>query len=68
MVMDVTYKRPEAGKRVYRIMIIQEVACFLVCLGLFLHGPFVAKTWLDPLWIQAYFVGIGMIFMNNIRT
>ncbi len=68
MVMDVTYKRPEAGKRVYRIMIIQEVACFLVCLGLFLHGPLVAKTWLDPLWIQAYFVGIGMIFMNNIRT
>jgi|688.fasta_scaffold44793_4 fatty acid desaturase len=68
MVMDVTYKRPEAGKRVYRIMIMQEVACFLVCLGLFLHGPLVAKTWLDPLWIQAYCVGIGMIFMNNIRT
>ena len=68
MVMDITYERPEAGDRVYRIMILQEIACFLVCLGLFLHAPLIAKTWLDPLWIHAYFVGIGMIFMNNIRT
>ena len=68
MVMDVMYERPEAGQRVYRIMIMQEVACFVVCLGIILHGPFIAKTWLDPLWFHAYFVGVGMIFMNNIRT
>jgi fatty acid desaturase len=68
MVMDVFYERPEAGKRVHRIMIMQEIACFLVCLGLVLHGPLIAKTWLDPLWIHAYLVSIGMIFMNNIRT
>ncbi|MCE2809944.1 MAG: fatty acid desaturase [Planctomycetaceae bacterium] len=68
MVMDVFYERPEAGKRVQRIMIMQEIACFLVCLGLILHGPMIAKTWFDPLWIHAYLVSIGMIFMNNIRT
>ncbi len=68
MVMDVFYERPEASNRVYRIMILQEFGCFLVCLGLVAHGPLIAKTWLDPLWIHAYLVSIGMIFMNNIRT
>ncbi|MFN9986969.1 MAG: fatty acid desaturase, partial [Pirellula sp.] len=34
MVMDITYQRPEASSRVYRIMLIQEAACFGVCLYL----------------------------------
>jgi fatty acid desaturase len=68
MVMDVFYERPDAGWRVYRIMILQEIGCFAVCLGLFLHGPLIAKTWLDPLLLHAYLVSIGMIFLNNIRT
>jgi fatty acid desaturase len=49
-------------------MILQEIACFLICLGLILHAPLIAKTWFDPLWIHAYGVSVGMIFMNNIRT
>lgn len=68
MVMDVFYERPEASRRVYKIMILQEIACFVICLGLILHAPLIAKTWFDPLWIHAYCVSVGMIFMNNIRT
>ena len=68
MVMDVFYERPEASRRVYKIMILQEIACFVICLGLILHAPLIAKTWFDPLWIHAYLVSVGMIFMNNIRT
>lgn len=68
MVMDISYVRPEANARVYRIMYIQEIACFLVCLGLVLHAPFIANTWLDPLWFHAYVVSVSMIVLNNVRT
>ena len=68
MVMDITYQRPEASSRVYRIMLIQEAACFGVCLYLFLHPLLIAKTVYDPLLIHAYAVSVTLIFMNNLRT
>ena len=68
MVMDITYQRPEASSRVYRIMLIQEAACFGVCLYLFLHPLLIAKTVYDPLLIHAYAVSVSLIFMNNLRT
>jgi fatty acid desaturase len=68
MVMDISYVRPEASNRVYRIMYMQEVTCFLVCLGLVFHGPLVVGTWLDPLWMHAYAVGVTIILLNNVRT
>lgn len=68
MVMDITYLRPEASQRVYRTMIMQEICCFALCVGLVLHGPLVAQTWLDPLWIHAYCVSVGLLILNNVRT
>ena len=68
MVMDITYVRPEAGKRVYRIMRMQEIACFIVAWFILLHGPLIAKTWLDPFWFYAYAVSLCMIILNNVRT
>ncbi len=68
MVMDITYVRPEASDRVARIMVVQEVACFLYFVGFILHGPLVAGTWLNPLWLHAYAVGLAIILLNNIRT
>lgn len=68
MVMDITYLRPDASDRVYRIMILQEIACFIVGLGIILHGPLVAKTWLDPFYIHVYLVSFALITLNNIRT
>ncbi|MCU0717633.1 MAG: fatty acid desaturase [Pirellula sp.] len=68
MVMDISYVRPEAGEKVYRIMRMQEVACLLVAWFILLHGPVIAKTWLDPFWFYAYAVSVAMIVMNNVRT
>jgi fatty acid desaturase len=68
MVMDITYVRPEAGARVYRIMRMQEAACFIAAWFVMLHGPLVAKTWLDPFWFHAYAVSVAMILLNNVRT
>ncbi len=68
MVMDITYERPEAGEKVYRIMLFQELCCFVVCWALVLHGPIVAQTWVDPLWVHAYLVSIGILTLNNVRT
>jgi len=68
MVMDISYVRPESSDRVYRIMTMQEIGCFLVCLGLVLYGPLYAGTWLNPLWIHAYAVSLSIIVLNNLRT
>ncbi len=68
MVMDITYVRPEAGTRVYRIMRMQELACLAVAWYIILHGPLIAKTWLDPFWFYAYAVSLSMIILNNVRT
>ena len=68
MVMDIMYVRPEAAKRVYRIMRMQELACFFVAWYVLLHGPLIAGTWLDPFWFHAYAVSVSIIVLNNIRT
>jgi fatty acid desaturase len=68
MVMDITYERPEGSKRVYQTMLIQELACFSVCAFIVLHGPFIAGTWADPLWIHGYLVSVSLLMLNNLRT
>lgn len=67
MVMDISYFRPDASKRVQRIRFIQELACFGVCLFIAFRNP-IQGIFYDPLWIQAYLVGIGLLTVNNIRT
>jgi fatty acid desaturase len=68
MVMDISYERPESGSRVFRIMLLQEFACFLVCVGMVLHAPLIAKTWYDPLWFHAYAMALALLNINNLRT
>lgn len=67
MVMDVMYYRPEAGKAVHRIMFMQELACFGVCMFIVFRTP-LRGEYFDPLWVQAYLVSVGLLIMNNIRT
>lgn len=68
MVMDITYERPEGNRKVRQIMLLQEACCFVVCLYIALHGPLIAKTWFDPLWLHAYCVGVAIVMLNNVRT
>ncbi len=67
MVMDPTYFRPDASPSVHRIRFMQEAACFALCVFLAVRGP-LRGVWLDPFWVQAYLMGLGVITMNNIRT
>ncbi len=67
MVMDISYFRPGAGKWVQRVRFVQELACFGVCLFIALRNPIQGK-YFDPLWVQAYLVGVGLLTLNNIRT
>ena len=67
MVMDIMYIRPDAGKAVQRMIFMQELACFGVCMVIALRNPIQGK-YFDPLWVQAYLVSLGLLIMNNIRT
>lgn len=68
MVMDPSYFRPDASPAVHRIRIIQEAACFALCVFLAVRGPLIRGVWFDPFWIQAYLMGLSVLMMNNIRT
>ena len=68
MVMNIMYERPEAGKRVQRMMLGQEIACFAVCMFIAFRAPVRFGQWYDPLWLQAYLVSVGLLVVNNIRT
>jgi fatty acid desaturase len=67
MVMDIMYFRPEAGRVVRRMMFLQEVGCFAVCMFIALRNP-LQGVYYDPLWTQAYLVSLGLLIMNNVRT
>ncbi len=67
MAMDIMYYRPDAGKAILRMMFLQELGCFGVCMFIALRNP-LQGIFYDPLWVQAYFVSLGLLIMNNVRT
>lgn len=67
MVMDIMYYRPEAGRAVRRMMFMQELGCFGVCMFIALRNP-LQGVYYDPLWTQAYLVSLGLLILNNVRT
>jgi fatty acid desaturase len=68
MAMDPLYVRPMNQGSVARTRFIQEVACAIFCWGFVLKGPLLMGVMLDPLWIQAYLMGVYVIFLNSVRT
>lgn len=67
MVIDPFYQRPAAGMRVQRIIVMQEVLCFLWCWG-FLAVNLRAGGVSDPIWPLIYAVGVGAVTINALRT
>ncbi len=67
MVMDIMYYRPDAGRAVRRMMFMQELGCFGVCMFIALRNP-LQGIFYDPLWTQAYLVSLGLLILNNVRT
>lgn len=68
MVMDPLYLRPEAGKKTRRVILIQEVACFLWTLVIAVILPALVGQWPTPFLIHAYLMSVCIVFLNSIRT
>ncbi len=68
MVVDPFYDRGAPTKDELRLVVLQEVGCFLWCLTFLLRGIFVFKDPLNPLWVTGYLVGIGVVTLNALRT
>jgi fatty acid desaturase len=68
MVMDPAYLRPLPTQETVRIIRLQEMTCFAMCLGLLLVSLLVFGRWPIPLLLQGYCTGVVIIGLNTIRT
>ncbi len=68
MVIDLFYLRGDYGPVARRNMRIQEVLCFLCCVGMVLRAPIASGTLIDGFLIQGYLVAVTLILINNVRT
>lgn len=68
MVVDPFYERPDASPRVYRIIVFQEVLCFIWCVWFIARVPIMFGTWFDSFWVWGYVTGVTIATLNAIRT
>jgi fatty acid desaturase len=68
MVVDPFYERTDANEKLMRIVYLQESLCFLWCVWFLIRHGVNTGVWLDPFWIVAYAVGVGIISLNELRT
>lgn len=67
LVIDPSYMRPIPAPNVMRIIFWQELACFVVCVAIFLVFLLFAR-WPYPIVIQAYLTAVLVVGLNSIRT
>lgn len=68
MLVDPTYQRPDASPKLMRMVIFQEALCFAWCVWFLVRGGIMRDTWIDPFWLVAYSVGVGILVLNEVRT
>lgn len=68
MVVDPFYERRDASPKVMRVVIMQEVLCFAWCVWFLVRGGILRDQPLDPFWLIAYAVGVGILVLNEVRT
>ncbi|MEM8734168.1 MAG: fatty acid desaturase [Planctomycetota bacterium] len=68
MIIDVFYLRGDYGPEAKRVMRIQEVFCFLWCVGLVSYAPIVSGQWIDGFLVTCYLMAVTLILINNVRT
>jgi fatty acid desaturase len=68
MVMDPTYIRPLPTKKTLRIIYLQELGCFLWCIGIAAFAPLVLGRLPIPFLIHAYLMAVVIIMVNAVRT
>jgi fatty acid desaturase len=68
LVMDPTYIRPLPTKTAFRIIRLQEAACFLYLLAIPIFTLRVLGHWPIPYLIHGYLTAVALITMNCVRT
>lgn len=68
MVMDPTYIRPLPTKGTMRLIYVQELGCFLWCLGIAIVPPVLLGRWPIPFLIHAYLMSVCIVLLNSLRT
>lgn len=68
MVVDPFYERTDASPGMMRIVIMQEFFCFAWAVWFLIRGGIMRNEVIDPFWLIAYAVGVGVLVLNEIRT
>lgn len=68
LVMDPTFIRPLPTKEAMRLILLQEICCFLVCVGVAVIPPVFLGRWPIQLVVQGYATGLVLITLNAVRT
>lgn len=68
MLVDPFYERTDASPSLMRIVVLQEFFVFLWCVWFLIRGGIMRDQWLDPFWLVAYCVGLGVLILNELRT
>ncbi len=68
MLVDPSYERTDASSRVMRMVVLQEAGCFVVTFMLVFGYRIVEGEWFNPGWIPVYFISLGVLVLNEIRT
>ena len=68
MVVDPFYERHDASPKLMRIVVMQEFFCFIWLVWFLVRGGIMRGEWLDPFWLVAYAVGVGLLVLNEFRT
>ena len=68
MVMDPSYIRPLPTQRTLRVIKLQELGCFLWCLGIAVVPPLFLHRWPIPFLVHAYLTAVVVTFLNSVRT
>ena len=68
MLVDPTYQRTDASPKLMRIVVLQELLCFMWIVWFLVRGGIMRGEPIDPFWFIAYVVGVGLLTLNELRT
>ncbi len=68
MLVDPSYERTDASPKLMRMVVFQEICCFVIAFTLVFGYRLVFGEWISPLWIPVYTVAVGVIVINEVRT
>ena len=68
MVVDPFYERTDSSPQLMKTVFLQEFFVFLWCVWFLVRGGIMRGEWLDPFWLVAYAVGVGVLVLNELRT